>query len=596
MNKYKSRKDVPEKYKWDLTEFFKNNEEFDKELNKLKEDIEVIKNYVGCTKDSKKLVEFIKTSMGLDIRLENLSLYAFLKSDEELGVKENLERSNKSQLLYSTYAGYLSFFKPELLALSKEDYNKLFDNKDLDEYKFMLDEIYKDKDHSLNESEEKIIIDLMTAMGDVEEITSNMVNNEHEYGSVVIDGEETVITSTNARKLLKNKDPEIRKEVYNKLKGMRSRYAGTAASLLDSYVKTNNTLSKIHKFKNAWERKLYDYEMPEEAYKALVSAVEENTGVFQKYFGMYKEALGLKELHQYDLSLDITSSNRKYSIEEAWDLMRESLKPLGDEYIKCYNKIIDNRYIDYCEYKGKQSGGYSASSTDKDSRILLSFNEDLDSVSTIIHECGHNVHHQFVKKNNPPQYRGITTLVAEVASLTNECLLSSYLAENGKTKEEKLEGIDNILGVIMGNLFGAVREGTMESEIYKYSDAGNALTKEYLNDLNLSMLKKYYGDTVIYDKYTECGWIGIHHFFMNYYFYNYAFCVSVACANAKRILSGDKDALDKYLNYLRLGSDHYPIDAFKELGFDLTDKKVYEDAIKYFDSLLDKYKEISKGE
>ena len=288
------------------------------------------------------------------------------------------------------------------------------------------------------------------------------------------------------------------------------------------------------------------------------------------------------------------SATGKYTIEEAQDLIREALRPLGEDYIEHFNKIIDNRYIDYCEYKGKQSGGYSAESIDHDSRILLSFNEDLDSVSTIAHESGHNVHGQYIKENNPPQYRGITRLACEIASLTNECLLSSYIANNGKTKEEKLAGIDNILGVIMGNLFGAVREGIMEKELYKYSLEGNALTKEYLNNLNLNLLKKFYGDTVIFNEYTGSGWIGIYHFFANYYFFDYAFCISIACANAKKILSGDKEALDRYINYLKTGSNKHPYDAFKELGFDLKDKKVYEDAINYFDSLLEKYKEISK--
>ena len=290
----------------------------------------------------------------------------------------------------------------------------------------------------------------------------------------------------------------------------------------------------------------------------------------------------------------MTSSNKKYTIEEAQNLIRESLRPLGEEYIKCYNKIIDNHYIDYCEYKGKCSGGYSASSVDHDSRILLSFNDDLDSVSTIAHECGHNVHHQIVMKNNPKQYRGVTTLVAEVASLTNECLLSSYLAKNGKTKDEKLSGLDNIIGVIASNLFGAVREGKMESDFYKYSLDGNALTKEYLNELSLTSLKKYYGNEVIIDKYGENNWIGRSHYYMDYYLYNYAFCIAVASANALRILSGDKEALDKYMKFLSLGGDVYPIDAFKVLGVDLTDSKVYEDAIKYFESLIKEFKKISK--
>ena len=594
MNKYKSRKDVPDKYKWDLTDFFKNYEEFDKEYEKLKIEIEKAKEYVGCSKDSNKLYEFLKYYIEIDNKLENLYVYAFLKSDEELGIAENIDKKNKAMMLYSTFSNYISFFDPEIIALSKEDYSNLFNNKNLLEFKFMLDEIYKNKGHILSENEEKIINDLLTAMNNYDDISSNMLNNEHDYGTVLIDGEETVITSTNYRKLLKNNDPKIREEVFNKFKEVRSRYAGTSASLLDSYVKANNTVAKIRKFKDAWDKKLFDYNMPKEAYNALIDTVENNVDKLQKYLKMFKDTLGLKELHQYDLNLDITSSDKKYTIEEGNDLIRNALKPLGEDYIKCYNKIIDNHYIDYCEYKGKCSGGYSASTTDHDSRILLSFNDDLESISTIAHECGHNIHHQFVMKNNPKQYRSVTTLVAEVASLTNECLLSSYIAKNGKTKEEKLSGLDNIIGVITSNLYGAVREGKMESDFYKYSLENNALTKEYLNELSLKSLKKYYGNEVIIDKNGENGWIGRSHYYMNYYLYNYAFCISVASANALRILSGDKEALEKYKRFLSLGGDIYPIDAFKVLGVDLTDTKVYEDAINYYDLLINEFMDISK--
>ncbi len=594
MNKYKSRKDVPEKYKWDLTDFFKNEEAFDNELDLLKKEIENTDKYVGCTKDSKKLLDYLKFYIELDNRLENLYVYAYLKSDEELGLSENIDRKNKALMVYSTFINYNSFFEPELIALSNEDYSKLFENIDLLNYKFMLDEIYKNKDHVLTENEEKIVNDLVTAMDNYEDISSNMLNNEHDYGTVLINGIETLITSTNYRKLLKNNNPKIREEVFSKFREVRNRYSGTSASLLDSYVKASNTLAKIHKFNNAWDRKLFNYNMPESAYNALVSTVEDNYNILHKYFKLYKDTLNLKELHQYDLNLDLASSNKEYSIEEATDLIREVIKPLGSEYLACYNKIIDNHYIDYCEYKGKCSGGYSASTTDHDSRILLSFNDDLDSVSVIAHECGHNVHHQFTKKYNPKQYRGLTTLVSEVVSLTNECLLSNYLAKNGKTKEEKLAGISNIMDVFISNLFGAVREGKLESEFYNYSLENNALTKDYLDSISLKSLKKYYGKEVIIDKYGENAWIGRSHYYANFYLYNYAFCISVASANTARILSGDKKALDNYLKFLSLGSDVHPIDAFKVLGFDLTNSKVYEDAIKYFESLIEEFKKISK--
>ena len=593
MSKYKSRSEVPEKYKWDLTDFYKNEDEFNKDLAEAKKRIKEEEKFRGCCKSGKTLYEFLKYDEVTECMIENLYVYSFIKDDEELGKKENINRKNKAMLLLNDYGNAISFFTPELLKLSQEDFNDLFKYEKLNEYKFMLDEAYKNKGHVLSEKEEIIINELESAMNNFDDISSNLLNNEHNYGTVTIDGKEEEIHSTNLRKLLKNKNPEIRKEVFFKYKKVLDQYGGTCAALLNSYVKNNNVTSRLHNFKNAWDEKLFDYNMPQKAYDTLVDVVNKNYDSVRKYFDLYKESYNLKELHVYDLSLDLYPSTKKYTIEEGIDLIRNAINPLGDEYIKCFNKIIDNHYIDYCEYKGKCSGGYSISTPDHDSRILLSYNDDLSSVSTIAHECGHNVHHQFVKKYNPIQYRNITTLVAEVVSLTNECLLSSYLANNG-TKEEKLAGISNILNVIDNNLFDCIREAKMETEFNKYSEEGNAITKEYMNELDLKSLKEYYGDSVIIDDLANTGWIRRSHYYMNYYLYNYSFCVSVASANALKILSGDKDQLERYIKFMSLGSDIYPIDAFKVLGFDLTSKEVYETAIKYFDSLVDKYKQIIK--
>lgn len=593
MSKYKSRSEVPEKYKWDLSDFYKDDNEYYNELEEAKKRIEKEAKFRGCTKSGKTLYEFLKYDEVTECMVENLYMYSFIKDDEELGKEENINRKNKALLLVNDYSNMISFFSPELLELSNEEFNKLFEYDKLNEYKFLLEEIYKNKGHILSEKEEIIINELESAMNNFEDISSNLLNNEHNYGTVMIDGKEEEIHSTNLRKLLKNKDQNVRKEVFNKYRTVLNQYGGTSASLLDSYVKNNNTTSRLHKFKNAWDEKLFDYNMPQKAYDTLVDVVSKNYSSVQKYFDLYKETYNLNELHMYDMSLDLYPSTKKYTIEEGIDLIRNAISPLGEEYTSCFNKIIDNHYIDFCEYKGKCSGGYNASTPDHDARILLSFNDDLSSVSTIAHECGHNVHHQFVSKYNPIHYRNITTLVAEVVSLTNECLLSSYLANNG-TKEEKLSGISNILNVIDNNLFDCIREAKMETEFNKYSEEGNALTKDYMNDLDLKSLKEYYGNSVILDDLCNTGWIRRSHYFSDYYLYNYSFCISVASANAMKILSGDKEQLERYIKFMSLGSDVYPIDAFKVLGFDLTSNEVYETAIKYFDSLVEQYKKISK--
>ena len=355
MSKYKSRNEVPEKYKWNLSDFYKDDKEFYKELEEAKKRIKYEEKFRGCTKSGKKLYEFLKYDEVTECMVENLYMYSFMKDDEELGKEENINRKNKATLLINDYSNMISFFNPEILELSKEEFNKLFEFDKLNEYKFLLEEIY----------------------------------NEHNYGTVIIDGKEEEIHSTNLRKLLKNKDQNIRKEVFFKYKKVLDQYSGTSASLLNSYVKNNNTNSRLHNFKNAWDEKLFDYNMPEKAYNTLVEVVSNNYSSAQKYFDLYKTTHNLKELHMYDLSLDLYPSTKKYTIEEGIDLIRKAISPLGEEYLACFNKIIDNHYIDFCEYKGKCSGGYSASTPDHDSRILLSFNDDLSSVSTIAHECGH---------------------------------------------------------------------------------------------------------------------------------------------------------------------------------------------------------------
>ena len=196
--------------------------------------------------------------------------------------------------------------------------------------------------------------------------------------------------------------------------------------------------------------------------------------------------------------------------------------------------------------------------------------------------------------NNSLQYRSPSSIVAEVVSLTNECLLSNYLVNNGKTKEEKLAGLANILGVIVSNLFGSVREGKMEQDMYKEVLKGGTLTKEYMDKLTRKSVKKYYGNAVKLDKYSKNSWVNRSHYYMHFYLYSYAICISVALNVASKILDGDKDMLNKYYEFMKCGSDKWPSEAFEVLGINLEEKSVYENAIKYFDSLIDKYYEIMK--
>ena len=592
MQKYKSRQDVPDKYKWDLTEIFKDIDEYNSAFNKLKQEIEELSSFQDCTKDSNKLYDFLSKDINTAALMLRVVIYAYVLNDQELGISENMDRLEKAEELETKYANAISFFAPELLKLDKNEYESHLSNDKLCEYKYQLDSIYRAKEHVLDADKEVIINELNNAAMNYETMSQTMLNSLNNYGTVNIDGEEEKILQTNLSRLLRNENKNIRKEVREKYYKVLDQYGVMSASLLNSYVKTVLADSKIHNFKDAWDAKLFNTRMPDEAYKALVSAVEENYDKIQKYFKIFKETLKLDELEPCDLNLDLVQDDHEYSVEEAQELCLNAIKPLGDDYYSHFKKIFDNCYIDYMCYPGKCSGGYSISGLDFDSRILMSWNYNLQSVSTVIHEGGHNVHSQYLCENNPLQYRDVSYIVSEVASLTNECLLSSYLSQYGKDKNEKMKGIDNILGVIECNLFDAVREGKIEQDFYDYVNEGNSITKDYMVDLVNKSYEKYQGDTVKRDKYSGLSWIPRSHYYASYYLYSYAICVSIATYVASEIINGNKEMLDNYIKFLSTGTDHDYPDIFKVLGVDITDKNVYIKAIEYFDSMLDKFVEL----
>ena len=537
------------------------------------------------------LLEFMDKNVDAISLWEDIYVYAYLINDQELGNSNSIINKGIAEKLNMDLEANTSYFAPELLELNEDEYNKLFEsNKELLKYKFELDSIYRTKKHILTSNEEKIVSSLVLSMNHFDDISSNLINNEHYYGKVKDnDGNVFEIATNNYRKLMHNKDVNFRKKVYKLFNRRLEEYSGTNANLLNSYVSMNNEIAKIRHYKDSWDSRLFELNLSDKVFKTLVNTTENNLDVLHKYYDIKKKALGLDKLHTYDLNLDMSCNDREYSIEDAQSILREALKPLGNDYMDHFNKIFDNKYIDYCQYKGKCSGAYSFSTVNHDSRILMSFNNELDSISTIAHEGGHNVHHQYVKANNDPVYRSPSSIVCEVASLTNECLLSDYIYKNGKTINEKKAGLNNIIGVIISNLFGAVREGKLEQDMYKEVFKGNSITRDFMDKKTKNALKRYYGKSVVTDKYIKNGWVTRSHYYMHFYLYSYAICISVASYVASKILAGDKDMLDKYIKFLKTGSDKWPNEAFSVLGINLEDEKVYLDAIKYFDSLLDKF-------
>ena len=596
MKSYDNRKNVPEEYKWDLSNFVKNDEEYQEKIKYIQDHLKEIKKYVGCSHDANKLCEYIEFDIDLGSYLEDLDAYTYLLQAQDLANDDASSKRLYVSNLLTQYAYESSFFTPELLSLSKEEYNDLFKEEKCLKYKNYLDNIYRYKEHSLSEDEEKIVSLLTENLPTYSNIQSSILNSCNDYGTVSLeDGTNVTLTLTNYRKLMKTSNREKRKEIYLQFQSVVRRYAPIIAIALNDYFKEQTSISKIYNFGNSWERKLFKIDLSDKVFEILTNTIEKHADYCVKYEKLRSKVLEIKDLMPWDNSLDIAKNDKEYSIDDARTILMEALKPLGEDYLNHFQHIFDSKSVDYCQYNGKQSGACSVSTFNKhDSKIYMSFNGEFLNVSTLAHEGGHHVNHQYICENNIPLYSTNSSLTGEVASLTNEFLLSYYMA-GSKDKNEALVGLANAIDILDSNIFGAVIEGNIERYMYQAIENGESITTSLLDELTEKELLKYSDKDELKHEYQKNSWCLRSHYFMFYYLYSYAICASVASYVAKNIIDGNKEVLDKYLEFLKTGSNVTVTDTYKILGIDLEDKHVYEEAMEFYNSLLELFMKVKES-
>ena len=298
-------------------------------------------------------------------------------------------------------------------------------------------------------------------------------------------------------------------------------------------------------------------------------------------------------MHIYDTYADISKKDhKKYTFEEAKDLVLKAVEPLGEGYQKDILQAFTKGWIDSCNNEGKRGGAYCTACYEVHPYVLLSFENDMQSVSTLAHELGHAMHYYYACQNQSYQDYGYSIFVAEVASQTNEILLNRYLLDHASSKSEKLKIIDNLLLGIKASIFRQTMFAEFELFIHEYTEKGNVLTYENMIDKYYELNKLYFGPKVICDDLIKYEWERIPHFYLNFYVYQYATSFTAAISLANKIYDGDIETRDKYLEFLKLGCTKNPIDSLKVAGIDMTTNKVLDDAIKFMDELLEMYEEL----
>lgn len=586
------RSTVDESLKWDTSKIFETDEDFYKAIDEIKELILVNKSYKGkITQDADTFYNFLKDNEKLERLASKTFVYGSLKSDEDTRVTKYQEMRQTITNVYAEAQKELSFVTPEIL---KTDYDKIksfLEEKDeLKMYDHYLEDFFRAKDHILSEDEEKIVASF-SKLSQVPQMTYMILNNaDMTFPSVEKDGEEIAITNANFTQLQEDPDRDFRREVYEKFYQTYKQFSNTAASLLDGELTANNTEAKLRDYSSAREMSLFKNNLDEKVYDNLIEVIHDNMDIHRDYTKLRKEVLGVDDMSFHDIYMPLVEDyNKKYSFEEAKELIMEAIKPLGEDYVKQAARGFEQRWFDVLPNTGKRSGGYSSGSYDTEPYILLNYNDSLDSMFTTVHELGHSMHSYYTRSNQPYIYGSYSIFLAEIASTTNELLLLNYMLEKTEDKKEKAYLLDHYVNSFKSTVFRQTMFAEFEHIVNKLVEKGSPVTAEALNKIYHDLNVDYFGDSIDVDEYISTEWARIPHFYMFYYVFQYATGFSSAVTLSEKILHGTDEDREKYLNFLKAGESKYPIEVLKDAGVDMTNKDAMQKAM---DLAREKLKEL----
>lgn len=584
------RNEVDSEFTWDLTDIYKNDEAWYDDYEKAKKYEDKILLYKGKLSESAvSLYEYMQLNDDLSVILDSLINYAHRKSDEDTADSKYQNMSGQLTQLLVSLGSVSSFETPELLSISDDTLNKFYsDRPELELYRKHLDNIRRKKEHILSDAEERIL----ALAGDVTSSPDNIFSMFNDADlkfpdATDKDGNKVQLTHGNYVPLLQSNDRVLRKSAFESLYERYGEYKNTTAAILSSQVKQLIFRSRARNYQSTLDASLNSTNVPTDVYTNLIDTVHSNMEYMYKYVALRKKLLGVDELHMYDLYTPVISdTDMTFTFEEAKNIVREALKPMGEEYIAILDEGFNNHWIDVYENIGKCSGAYSAGAR-VHPYVLLNFKGTLDSVFTLAHEMGHAIHSYLSNKTQPVIYSDYVIFVAEVASTCNEALLMEYMLSITTDKNQRAYLINYFLEQFRGTLYRQTMFAEFELTINRHAESGETLTADYLCDLYYKLNELYFGNNIIIDKEISLEWSRIPHFYYNFYVFQYATGYSAAIALSRKILAEGKPAVKDYIEFLSGGCSKAPIELLKGAGVDMSSPQPINNALKLFNELID---------
>ena len=581
---------MDERYKWNLTDIYEDTSKVDEDFNNIAEYLNEIVKLKGSLKESSdNLLSCYNLLEKAEMILMKIDAYSTLKYHQNMANSENVKLYKKMENLLNEYVTKTSFITPEVTDI---DDNVLLsflkENEGLRKYSRIIEKIIKNKKHVLSKEAEYVVSKYSTVLNSFDNIYTMLNDVDFKFGSIKDEnGNDVQVTHGTYTTFLTSKNREVRKAAFDKMYEKYKEFINTLTENYLSAVKEDTISASLRNYSSSLEKAVDGEDSTVKVYDSLINTVNANLALNHRYMKLKKKLLNIDKMHMYDVYVNtLDNSDEKYTFEDAKEIVKKALTPLGKDYLEVIDFALENRWIDVYESENKYSGGYSMGVYGVHPYILLNYTDDIESVSTTAHELGHTMHSYLASKTQDFFNADYTIMVAEVASTVNEILLAEYQIANEKENSKKAALINSLIDRIRATLIRQTMFAEFEKDVHLKVESGITLSADELCDIYYNLNKKYFGEDVVSDDYIKYEWARIPHFYRPFYVYKYATGISSAIAIATRILKGDNEYTNRYINMLKCGGSKDSLDLLKDVDVNLETTKPVEDAFKYFEEKL----------
>ena len=582
--------------KWDLTKIYKTKDDFNKDLNFVKENIPNFSKYQNNLANKDVLLEFMSFSDEIEMKLSKLFTYAHMSFDLN---QKNMETLQDYQIVYGVYNELVqasSFVSSELVSIGKDKLNQFIqEEKELGKYAFMVEKLFNNEAHILSTDKELLLSYFNAPMSVFNDMYDKLaVSDNSSVMITLVDGTELEINESNFRGYLAScKEPEDRKRVFEAVYKFYEAHKNVFAAIYRGVIESNIASMKSRNYESMLHSFLEHNKIPVDVFLTLVQTCKENTEPVKRYYELRKKYLKLDELHTYDRFLELSSYTKKYSYEEGKELFFEALEGMPEDFKSKAHYVLEEGRIDVEIQNGKRTGAYSTGTYEEGPFILLNYNNTLDDVFTLAHEAGHSIHTTYSNASQPFPTANYTIFVAEVASTFNEQLLLDHLLKTSNDKDLKIVVLQNAIDGLIGTFYRQTLFADYEYQAHDLGVKGLPITCDSLSNIMVDLYNQYYGIDLNNEPLKKYVWCYIPHLFHSpFYVYQYATSFASSLAIYEMVKNKEENAFENYLKLLQAGGSTYPVDIIKNAGVDLTNKDSFMAVVNRVKFLVDELEKL----